>query len=77
MGSGWPDRCGSFPATSVPRAEWLPTSERAFFVPTARLIPGFYVAGNASAAVMGHSYSGAGSTVGPAMRFGYIAGNDI
>jgi 3-oxosteroid 1-dehydrogenase len=41
------------------------------------VIPRLYAAGNVSAAVMGHSYAGAGSTIGPAMTFGYVAANDI
>ncbi|WP_018803084.1 3-oxosteroid 1-dehydrogenase [Salinispora arenicola] len=41
------------------------------------VIPGLYVAGNASAAVMGRGYAGAGSTLGPAMTFGYLAALDI
>jgi len=37
-------------------------------------IKGLYAAGNTSASVMGRTYPGPGSTVGPAMIFGMIAG---
>src|SRR5690554_713412 len=40
-------------------------------------IPGLYAIGNCSAAVMGPSYPGAGSTLGPAMTFGYAAALDL
>lgn len=38
-------------------------------------IPGLYAVGNTSAPVMGHSYAGAGATIGPAMTFGFVAAN--
>jgi 3-oxosteroid 1-dehydrogenase len=41
------------------------------------VIPGLYAAGNASGAVMGRSYAGAGSTIGPAMTFGYVAASTV
>ncbi len=37
-------------------------------------IPGLYAAGNTSASVMGRTYPGPGSTIGPAMVFGMVAG---
>ncbi|NND67016.1 MAG: FAD-binding protein, partial [Halioglobus sp.] len=36
------------------------------------VIPGLYAAGNASAAVMGDTYPGAGATIGSAMTFAYV-----
>ena len=36
-------------------------------------IAGLYATGNTTASVMGHSYPGAGATLGPAMAFGFIA----
>ena len=41
-----------------------------------RPIGGLYAVGNCAASVMGESYPGAGSTLGPAMTFGYVAGRD-
>lgn len=38
-----------------------------------RAIGGLYATGNTSSSVMGHTYPGAGSTLGPAMTFGYVA----
>ena len=45
--------------------------------PDGTAIPGLYAAGNASAAVMGRSYAGAGATLGPAITFGYLAALDL
>jgi len=37
-------------------------------------IPGLYAAGNVAASVFGPAYPGGGSTIGPALAFGYLAG---
>jgi len=39
----------------------------------AEVIPGLYAVGNCSASAIGGTYPGPGSTLGPAMTFGYIA----
>jgi 3-oxosteroid 1-dehydrogenase len=41
------------------------------------VIPGLYVTGNCSGALMGPTYAGAGSTIGPSMTFGWIAASDM
>lgn len=41
------------------------------------VIRGLYAIGNCSSSVMGKSYPGAGSTLGPAMTFGFIAADHI
>jgi 3-oxosteroid 1-dehydrogenase len=39
------------------------------------VIPGLYAAGNITAPVVGHSYPGAGASIGGGIAFGYVAAN--
>ncbi|HZG85373.1 FAD-dependent oxidoreductase [Paenibacillus sp.] len=52
------------------------TDEHARVLRGGQPIPGLYATGNCSASVMGRTYPGPGSTLGPAMTFAYIAAND-
>jgi succinate dehydrogenase/fumarate reductase flavoprotein subunit len=40
-------------------------------------IRGLYAVGNDAASIMGGNYPGAGITLGPALTFGYVAGNEL
>ncbi len=52
----------------------LKTDEHACVLDTqGEIIEGLYACGNCSGAVMGDSYPGAGSTIGPAMTFAYVS----
>ena len=41
------------------------------------IIDGLYTVGNAMAGSTGSVYAGAGGTLGPALTYGYLAGNHI
>jgi len=41
------------------------------------VIQGLYATGNTTASVMGHTYPGAGATIGASMAFGYVAACEI
>lgn len=41
------------------------------------VIEGLYAAGNTTASVMGRTYPGPCSTIGPVMTFGYIGGRYV
>ena len=43
----------------------------------ARAIPGLYACGNDMNSVMGGTYPGPGITLGPALTFGYLAGQHL
>jgi 3-oxosteroid 1-dehydrogenase len=60
---------GAFGTRGGPRTDGLGRVVR-----DGAVIPGLYAAGNAAASVMGMAYPGGGSTLGPALTFGHLAG---
>ena len=42
-----------------------------------KIIDGLYTVGNAMAGSTGSVYAGAGGTLGPALTYGYLAGNHV
>ncbi|MBB4825622.1 succinate dehydrogenase/fumarate reductase flavoprotein subunit [Sporosarcina luteola] len=42
-----------------------------------QVIDGLYAAGNAAMGILGHVYTSAGGTIGPAMTMGYIVGKEV
>jgi len=53
------------------------TNEFAQVLKNGQPVKGLYAIGNTSSSVMGTSYPGAGSTLGPAMTFGMIAADHL
>lgn len=60
---------GAFGTRGGPRTDGLARVQR-----DGVAVPGLYAAGNAAASVMGMAYPGGGSTLGPALTFGHLAG---
>ncbi|WP_207483907.1 FAD-dependent oxidoreductase [Arenibaculum pallidiluteum] len=65
-----PGELATFPGLAVDRFARVVDGQR-------KPIGGLYAAGNDMASIMGGGYPGPGITLGPAMTFGYIAGNHL
>lgn len=59
------------------KGELLTDVNARVFLTQGRSIAGLYATGNNSASPMVQTYPGAGSTLGPAMTFGYLAANHL
>jgi succinate dehydrogenase/fumarate reductase flavoprotein subunit len=64
--------CAAFDTRCGPRID----EKGRVLAPAGKPIAGLYGAGNCVSAVLGEGYPGGGSTIGPALTFGYLAGSN-
>lgn len=65
-----------FPGDAGTKGGILTNEKAEALCETGTVMAGLYAAGNSSASVMADTYPGGGSTLGPAIAFGYVAGRN-